>query len=332
MAFIIIAASIVAYIVYKKFTESIINLPEDETFELYIRTNADFYDVKDSLYKYDLIKDKKVFELLAEEKNYIDNIKPGRYIIKSDMSANRLINLLKSGSQTPIKLTFNNIRHIEELAEQASKYIEANEQDLLDKLLNPEIAEKYGFNKLNFISMFLPNTYEFYWNTSANQFLDRMKKEYDKFWNSERLEKAEKLELTPKEVSVLASIVQEETNKRDEMDIVAGLYLNRLERNMPLQADPTVRFAIGDFSIKRILYSHLEYESPFNTYIYSGLPPGPISMPEPITIDKVLNPKDHKYLFMCAKADGSGYHAFARNSREHSQNARAYHRYLNSLK
>jgi UPF0755 protein len=248
------------------------------------------------------------------------------------MSANRLINLLKSGSQTPIKLTFNNIRHIEELAVQASKYIEASEQDLLDQLLNPEIAEKYGFNKLNFISMFLPNTYEFYWNTSANQFLDRMKKEYDKFWNSERIEKAEKLELTPKEVSVLASIVQEETNKRDEMDIVAGLYLNRLERNMPLQADPTVRFAIGDFSIKRILYSHLEYESPYNTYIYSGLPPGPISMPEPITIDKVLNPKDHKYLFMCAKDDGSGYHAFARNSREHAQNARAYHRYLNSLK
>lgn len=328
---IIIIAAIVAYIAYNKFNESIITLSDDQSFDLFIKTNSDFKAVKDSLYKYNLINDKKLFEFLAKEKAYIENVKPGRYVLKPDLTANQLINLLKSGSQTPINITYNNIRFVDELASVVSGKLEFSEQDLLDALINPETATKYGFDKKNFVSMFLPNTYEFYWNTSPDEFLARMKREYNLFWNEERLGKAKKLGLSRQEVSILASIVQKETNKRDEMDIIAGVYLNRLERNIKLQADPTVVFAIGDFTITRVLNRHLEYESPYNTYKNFGLPPGPICMPEPITIDKVLNPKDHQYIFMCARPDFSGYHAFARTNREHEINRRAYHRFLNSL-
>lgn len=256
--------------------------------------------------------------------------KPGRYVFKQGMSHNSIINKLRSGDQDPVQVSFYSTRTIEELASRVGAQIAADSADLVFLLKNPNTAEEYGFTEASFMSMFIPNTYEFWWDTDAVEFLNRMKKEYDTFWNQERRDLAAELKLSINEVTTLASIVHAETAKRDEAPKVAGLYLNRLRIGMALQADPTLIYAHQDFSIRRVLNVHKEIDSPYNTYKYPGLPPGPINFPDPNYIDAVLKAEKHAYIFMCAKADFSGYHNFARTLDQHNVYAREYQQALNN--
>lgn len=295
---------------------------------IYIPEEADFQQVKDSLIGGNFIKTQKTLDWIANKKNYPDLIKAGAYKLEKGWSNNKLIDILRSGSQTPIRVTFNNIRFTGDLAGKLSNYFQSDSLAFIKALTDAGIHEQYGFTKENFPCMFIPNTYEFYWTTSPENFIKRMNKEYTKFWGDERAKKAKQIGFTPEQVSTLASIVQEETIKEDEKTSVAGVYVNRLKRGWPLQADPTIKFAVGDFNIKRILTIHLEVNSPYNTYKNKGLPPGPINFPDISSIDAVLNYKKHKYLYFCAKEDFSGYHNFAKTLREHNNNAAKYQREL----
>jgi len=299
---------------------------------IYIPDGADFRQVIDSLESGNFLKKTKTINWVAKKKNYPDLIKPGAYKLQKGWNNNKLIDVLRAGDQTPVKVTFNNVRFKEELAGKLGKYFQSDSTDFINSLSSPEVAIKYGFTPETFPCMFIPNTYEFYWTTTPEKFIKRMNTEYKKFWNDERKEKAKEIGLTPEEVSTLASIVQEETIKQDEMPIIAGVYINRLKRGWPLQADPTVKFAVGDFSIARISNGDLEIDSPYNTYKYKGLPPGPIDFPDISSIDAVLNYEKHKYLYFCAKEDFSGYHNYAKTLREHNINAKKYQEELNKRK
>lgn len=317
------------YKMYKRVFQPNVVLTTKHSKYLYIPTGSNFNDLKEVLYKNNIIVNINTFEWLAEKKNYVNHIKPGRYFIKNKMSNNELINLLRSGEQKPLKLVFNNIRTKRELARKISQQIEADSTDILHLLNDKKFLSKYHLNKQTVMSMFIPNTYEFYWNTSATRFFDRMYNEYLKFWNDKRMKKAEQIGLTPLQVSILASIVEEETNKNSEKRRLAGVYINRLRKGMRLQADPTVIFAIGDFSIKRVLKKQLKFDSPYNTYKYRGLPPGVICIPSIASLDAVLNYEKNSYLYFCASADFSGHHVFSKSLRQHNNNARKYQRALN---
>lgn len=299
---------------------------------LYVPENASYEQVLDSLIANNVLESLKAFKWVAKKKSYGLAVKPGRYVLKKGMISNQIVNMLRSGLQTPLDVTFNNVHFKEELAGKVSKYLQADSLSILNLFYDEKQIEAYGFTPETYRAMFIPNTYEFYWTTTAREFAARMKTEYDRFWNSERRKKAEELNLTPVEVTTLASIVQSETAKREELATVAGLYINRLKRGQLLQADPTVKYAVGDFSLKRILNSHLEIDSPYNTYKYAGLPPGPINFPETASIDAVLNYEKHKYIYMCAKEDFSGYHNFAATLAEHNRNAAKYRRALDANK
>lgn len=297
---------------------------------IYIPTDADFIDVVTILSENGLLINANSFEWLAKQKKYDTNIKPGRYKINRDLNNNELINLLRSGRQTPVKVRFNNLRTKEQLAGKISIQIEADSVSILDYITDIMFQKKLGLNDDNLVCIFLPNTYEFFWNTSAEEFVDRMLKEYSVFWNSKRKEKAEYINLSSYEVSILASIVEKEQSIRiDERKKIAGLYLNRLRRGMRLESDPTLIFALGDFSIKRVLNKDKKVDSPYNTYMYLGLPPGPICIPSINAIDAVLNAESHDFIFMCAKEDFSGYHNFSKTYVKHLFNARKYHTALN---
>lgn len=296
-----------------------------------IPLDATYEQVIDSLKKHNIIMNYKAFDWVAKRKKYAGSIKPGKYLLDKGLNTNEILNMLRSGNQQPVQVTFNNLRFIEELAGAVSKYIEPDSAELILKFTDPAVHEKFGFTQSTFHCMFIPNTYEFYWTTTADQFLECMSMEYKKYWNEERKNKAKEIGLTPEEVMTVASIVQEETNKRDEKPIVAGLYLNRIKRGMPLQADPTVKFALGSFQIKRVLKSHLEVDSPYNTYKYAGLPPGPINFPEISSIESVLHADKTPYIYMCARQDFSGYHNFSKNLSGHNENARKYKAALDSL-
>ena len=300
-----------------------------ETIYIYIDQEKNYENVVTQLKENEVLPSEKIFRLLAERMNYPAKVKTGRYAISDGMTMPEVIRLLRSGNQTPVDLTFNNMRTRENLAGRISQQLMMDSVTLLNALKDPATAEKYGFNESSFLSMFIPNTYEVYWNTDTGNLLDRMKSEYDTFWSEARREKAEKIGLSPLEVSTLASIVEEEATYADEYPVVAGLYLNRLQKEMRLEADPTVKFAVGDFSLRRILYKHLEVESPYNTYKNSGLPPGPIRIPSIRAIDGTLSPQQHNYLFMCAKEDLSGRHNFAVTHAEHARNAARYQKALN---
>jgi UPF0755 protein len=248
------------------------------------------------------------------------------------MNNNLLVNKLRNGQQDAVNVTFNNIRTFPELAGKVASYLEADSLSLLAEFSATENLDKFKFSNVTFPSMFIPNTYKFYWTATPSQFVERMHKEYEKFWNKERTDKAAALGLSQTEVSTLASIVQEETNKNEEKPIVAGLYINRLKRGILLQADPTIKFALNDFTLRRITSEMLLIESPFNTYKYAGLPPGLINFPEISSIDAVLNAKKHDYIYMCAKEDFSGYHNFAQSLAEHNRNAARYQAVLNKSK
>jgi len=323
LSLVMLAAAIYLYrLIFAPF------LPEETVF-IYIDEEKDYEEVVGQLDEKAGLPSEKIFRLLAERMHYPNNVKSGRYAIDPGMTMPDVIRLLRSGNQAAVKLTFNNIRTSEDLAGRLAQQLMVDSLTLLQSLRDPLVAENYGFSPENFVAMFIPNTYEVYWSTNVEGLLMRMKKEYERFWNDTRRKKAGKLNLTPEEVSTLASIVEEEATYTDEYPIVAGLYLNRLKRGMRLEADPTVKFSVGDFSLRRILYSHLEVESPYNTYKRAGLPPGPIRIPSIAAIEATLSPGQHDYLFMCAKDDLSGRHNFAVTHAEHARNAARYQRALN---
>ena len=301
----------------------------DKITYLYIDETKDYESVLKQLELQSQIKDIRLFERLASIMKYPQGVKSGKYEIKPQLNYLELIRMLRNGNQTPVKLTFNNIRLKKDFAERIGSQMMFGEEILWDKLSQPDVCQSFGFDTTTIMCMFIPNTYEIYWTVSVNQFLERMKKEYDRFWTSERLKKAQAIPLSPASVSILASIVEEETANKSEYPIVAGLYINRLQKGMLLQADPTVKFAAGDFELRRILLAHLEIDSPYNTYKNPGLPPGPIRIPSIAGIDAVLNYTHHNYLYMVAKEDFSGRHNFAVTFPEHNRNAAKYREALN---
>jgi UPF0755 protein len=295
---------------------------------VYIPTGADYKQALDSVEATGVIIDRLSLRFMAKLMDYDELVKPGRYKIESGWGNRQLIGVLRLGEQSPLKITFNNIRLRSQLAEKLAAAVEPSAEEI-DSLLNDqEYLQTLGFDTTTVVSMFIPNTYEVYWTITAPDLMQRMKTEYDRFWTDERKAKAEKMGLSPKEVSTLASIVQAETIKNDEKPRVAGVYLNRLQKGMRLEADPTVVYAVRDFTIRRVLNVHLQHDSPYNTYRYAGLPPGPINVPDISSIDAVLNPEEHKYIYFCAKEDFSGYHSFAVTHSEHIANARRYQRAL----
>lgn len=304
-------------------------LVKKESKVLLIHNGTNFTQLVDSLSAGGFVVDMISFGFLAKLLDYQENIKPGAYQILSNSTNLQVIRMLKSGRQIPIRLTFHNLRTKSQLIDKIDSKLQMNRDEFEAFMNNPDSVKKWGFDTATIVSMFIPNTYEFFWNTKPHVFFRKMKKEYETFWNQERLLKADKLKLSPIQVSILASIVETETTKPDEMPRVAGVYLNRLNENMPLQADPTVVFAVGDFTIKRVLSGHKAVDSPYNTYKYPGLPPGPIYVPSIRTIDAVLNREEHDYLFFCAREDFSGYHNFTRDFNVHLDNARKYQKALN---
>lgn len=297
---------------------------------LFVPTGSNYARLGDSLSAGGFLRNENIFMRQASARGLEKSFKSGRYALKKGMTYASLINMLRGGLQTPVNVTFNNIRTIDRLAGAVSKRLEPDSVTLVKVFTDDSVIASYGYKPETFIAMFIPNTYEFYWNTSPAGFLDRMKKESNKFWSS-RGDALAKTGLSREQVMTLASIVYEETKLKSEMPRVAGVYMNRLRKGMPLQADPTVKFAVGDFSLKRVLNKHLEVASPYNTYKNQGLPPGPICMPSIDAIDAVLNYEDNDFLYFCAKADLSGAHAFAKTLSEHNRNAQAYYRAINKL-
>jgi UPF0755 protein len=293
-----------------------------------IQQGDTFKDVQDNLYDGNYVQDLVSFSFLSKLMNYDTQVKAGRYLIKKDMTNLEAIRLLRSGAQAPSRITFNNIRLTEDIAPRITQNIMLTEEQFNAALEKYVTENTEGWNRENIIGMFLPNTYEVYYNVTGEQLVERMNTEYHKFWNDERLAKADSIGLTPREVSVLASIVQAESVKPDERPRIAGLYMNRLNRGIALQADPTLVFASGDFTIKRVLNVHKEIDSPYNTYLNAGLPPGPINMPSIGSLEAVLNYENHDFIYMCAREDFSGYHNFADNIADHNANARRYQRQL----
>jgi len=298
---------------------------------LLIPDNSTFETVTQQLSETGALRSVFTFTLTAKVYGY-KNIKPGRYEINPGISNLRLVHKLKTGRQSALKLTFNNIRTKEQLASRLSKQIMADSASILQHLNDSAFLTKYKLNPNTSVALFIPDTYEVFWDMDADELFERMNREYDRFWNNERKEKAALIPMTQLEVSTLASIVEEETNSKAERPVVAGLYINRLKTDMPLQADPTVKFAYGDFSLRRITGTHLRTQSPYNTYKNKGLPPGPIRLATASGIDAVLNHEKHNYIFMCAKETLNGEHNFAATYAEHQVNARKYQKALDERK
>ncbi|HQQ95781.1 MAG TPA: endolytic transglycosylase MltG [Cyclobacteriaceae bacterium] len=289
-----------------------------------IKRGTSYRSVLESLGKEGFVNDMVSFSFLARLKNFDRTMQPGRYMLRRNMTNLDAIRALQAGRTERINVTFTNVRLLSELNEKITKNIGVTPGEFEDALLEFISNNKEGFTKANVLAMFIPNTYQIYYNVVPEELVERMHDEYESFWNEQRRAKATALGLTPIEVSILASIVQAETIKSDEAPIIAGLYLNRLKKDIPLQADPTLKYAVGDFTIKRVLNVHKEVESPYNTYKYAGLPPGPINMPSIENIDAVLNYTPSDFIYMCAKEDFSGYHNFAATLREHNINATRY--------
>ncbi|MCD8136050.1 MAG: endolytic transglycosylase MltG [Parabacteroides gordonii] len=308
------------------------NFMPQETVYIYIGKDKSFTDLCRQLQDSADCSRIGSFKQLAGMLKYQANIRTGRYAVSPGMSNLQLLNDLRRGHQVATRLTFNNIRFKEDLAERLDEQLMLDKDELLSLLNDSAYCDSLGFTTETITSLFIPNTYEVYWNIPADKLMQRMKREYIAFWTDVRLEKAKAIGLTPAEVATLASIVEEETAVSDEYPIVAGLYLNRLYRGIPLQADPTVKFAVGDFTLQRILFEHLEVDSPYNTYKHAGLPPGPLRIPTIKGMDSVLNYMKHNYLYMCAKEDFSRRHNFAATLAEHNRNANRYRAELNRRK
>jgi len=324
------ALIVMLYFIYILFAPNFSSKNNDKVY-LCIPENSTMNDVIENLTNKANIFNLSSFKQVSVLLYYGKNIRPGRYEIKPGMSNFQLIRILRSGRQTPVQLTFNNIRTKEQLAGRLGKQLMADSVSILQLLNDSAFLSAYQLNPNTSISLFIPNTYEVFWNLNAKQLMERMSKEHSKFWTEERKSKAAAIPLTPTEVSILASIVEEETNNANDRPMVAGLYINRLKSGMPLQADPTLKFAVGDFSLKRIGIKQILYISPYNTYRNKGLPPGPIRVASEKGIDAVLNYSHHNYIYMCASETLNGEHKFASNWSEHQANAKKYQQKLNEL-
>lgn len=297
---------------------------------LYIHTGATFDDVYKTIRDEGIVNDTTTFHWSAINMKYTGRVKAGKYRLHEGMSNRKFINMLASGAQEPVTLAFHNLRLKEQFAGFVAKKIEPDSTAIIKLLDSADFVKQYGFTTDNVYTMFLPNSYQLYWNTSPEKFFKRMYANYQKFWTPERKQQAAEINLSPVQVSILASIVDAEALHDDEMPTIAGLYLNRLKKGMKLESDPTVIFAENDFTIHRVLNKYLTINSPYNTYMYAGLPPGPVMMPSVNAVNAVLNYKASNYLYMCAKADFSGYHAFATNVADHLVNAHKFQQALNA--
>lgn len=324
---IVIIGGFFAYNFYNK----IYNKNVTTTTYIYIPTNANFEIISNLVSPY--LKNKKSFNWVAKKKNYPNKIRAGKFQISEGMSNDDLVNHLRGGKAETIKLTFNNQDTFEKLAGRIANQIEADSISILNAMKDENFLKKNNFSKKTALAMYIPNSYDFYWNTSAEKFRDKMLAEYKRFWNESRVNKAKKQNLTPIQAITLASIVQKETATIAERPKVAGLYLNRLKGFWPLQADPTIIYAVKqkegqDYEIKRVLNKDLSIDSPYNTYTNFGLPPGPIGMPDISSIEAVLNPESHKYYYMCASVENIGQHEFAKTLSQHNVNARKYQNWI----
>ena len=324
--------AVIAYYIYGAMFKPNTKFSADTEY-IYVPTNATYNEVRQQLVV--LLDDIDAFDALARQKKYTTNIKAGRFPIKKGMNNNDIINSIRS-KNIPIRIAFNNQNSLADLAGRISTQIEADSTSLLESMTDEMFLTKNGFTKATALGMYLPNSYEFFWNTSSETFRDRMLVEYNRFWTEARKQKAKTLNLTPNEVITLASIVHEESKQADEQPRVAGVYLNRLRIGMALQADPTLKFAAYQLPkyqntvIRRVLNVHKEIDSPYNTYKNTGLPPGLIAMPDLSAINAVLNPEKHNYLYFAADAKRIGYHKFAKTLGQHNNNAREYQSYLSS--
>jgi UPF0755 protein len=329
---VITGATIYGYLIYKDIFSANTAFPEREV-AVYIPSRATYNEVEEIVKPY--IEDMERFRMVAEKKSYTGNVKSGKFILRSGMNSNDIINSLRQ--PVPVNVSFNNQETLYEAAGRLAQQLEPDSLALLKSFTDKTFLQENGFIEDNVLSMFVPNTYEFFWDTPADNVREKLAKEYRKFWTPERKAKAEALGLTPLQVSALASIVHKETVKADERPRVAGVYLNRLEKGMKLEADPTVIYAIkkqtGDYDqvIKRVLYKDLTIDSPYNTYKYAGLPPGPIAMPDISAIDAVLNPEKHNYIYFCASVTKIGYHEFAVTAAQHEVNRQKYVAWVNKL-
>jgi len=304
------------------------NVTNKQTY-LYIHTGENYEQLYDTIRQKHLVNDTTTFNWAAHNMKYVNRVKPGKYRLREGMSNRKLIRMLELGEQESVTLSFHNLRLKEQFAGFIAKRLEIDSVVFLKMLDSDQYVQQYGFTPDNVYTMFMPNSYQMYWNTSPDKFFKRMYANYQQFWTPERKQQAADINLSPVQVSVLASIVDAEALHDDEMPTIAGLYLNRLKAGMKLEADPTVIFAVGDFTIKRVLNKYLTINSPYNTYLFTGLPPGPIMMPSVAAVEAVLNYKKSDYIYMCAKADFSGYHAFATNVADHLVNARKFQQALN---
>ncbi len=325
---IIIIGSSVGYNFYSK----IYNSNVTETTSIYIPTNAEFDDIQELIGPY--LNNSESFVWVAEKKNYPNKIRAGKFKIKKGMSNDDLVNHLRGGKAETVKLTFNNQDSYEKLAGRIALQIESDSISILNAIKETEFLIQNDFTEQTGLAMYIPNSYDFYWNTSASKFRERMLREYQNYWNEDRVKSAKSKNLTPVEVITLAAIVQKETSKVNERPKVAGLYLNRLDDHWPLQADPTIIYALKqkygqDSTFRRVLNKDLRIDSPYNTYQNIGLPPGPIAMPDISSIEAVLYPQNHRYYYMCASVTDIGKHEFAMTLREHNKNARKYQKWIN---
>jgi len=302
---------------------------EEPGYILYIRTGSTYDAVIHQLISDRVLEDIGGFEWLAKRLKYPENVRPGRYVLTKGMTNKDIIRKLRIGDQDPVRIHFSKFRKKSDLAGFVSKKLETDSAELMVLLNDTAFLDKHSLTPETAISIFLSDSYEFYWNTSALQLVERMMREFGDYWSSGRVEDAREQGVSPVEAIVVASIVEEETNNDEEKPRIAGVYLNRLRKGMKLQADPTVKFAVQNFTLRRVLTRHIHFDSPYNTYIYEGLPPGPICTPSKKSIEAVLDAESHDYIFFCANGDGSGTHLFAETYKEHQSNARKYRRVLN---
>ena len=327
----LVAMAFVSYKIYDLVFAPNTEFDEDQV-AIFIRSDDEYADVRKQLDT--LLKNVEEFDMVAQKKGYASNIRAGKYILRKGMNNNEIVNALRRGN-VPVSVTYNNQERLEDLAGRISRQIEADSVSLLKAMKDTAFLQDNDLDLQNALGMYIPNKYEFFWNTSAEGFRERMLTEYKRFWNEERLAKAEAIGLTPQEVTVIASIVQKETAKVSERPKVAGVYMNRINNGWKLDADPTVIYAIKnknqnfDTIIKRVLYKDLTLDSPYNTYLYGGLPPGPIFMPDISSIDAVLNYEKHDYFFFVADVENFGYHKFAETLAQHNRNKQEYVRWIN---
>ncbi len=325
LALLLVIGLVVGYFGYQQLYGSVV--VEDQIVQ--VPSNLEYDDVKSLLFSEGLIKNETVFDQLAEKMNYIKSpMRSGQYKLTKGWGTYDVISHLRNGSQDGSNVVVNINWTVERVAGKLDDHLELDSFGIMNAIMDANLQEELGYTDETAMALFIPNTYEVYWNTSGANLIRRLKKEATAFWDKkDRRSKAKALDMSPEEVYTLASIVERETNQNEEKERMAGLYLNRIRQGIPLQADPTVKFGIGDLGIKRVLYEHLRHESPYNTYIHTGLPPGPISMASISSIDAVLNAEKHNYLYFCRKPDDTGLHSFAKSLTQHNVNARAYHRW-----